>query len=678
MRNFAGKSNPEKKVWGVLGKQETFYSPEQFQDKGRIIPLNANPLEAWDTTRSRYIRRPQMPPLANDGQQAGVVPQGTSTPDVSPTPTGTPAVTPSPTPSSTPYILPETPALWYDATNIGSIDYISSGGTDYVATWRSVGTYQKAVTGVTTNTMPIWSGSSQMPGSPLVVRWNKNSNAALRQFLTQRFDSTPIPQSGFTTFIVFANPGYDYTGVVGAATGVGFNLFMASGNTTGGFTIPAALNYNMLIGNSTNISLVNAINGVATTNLIPNWSATSLNDKFLFTQISEFDNNVPYFELNQSGGTQQLPITASTTSPISSIALGIGFAANGAIQTTGVNPGIEMGEIMIFNRILSPSEQEQVQDYLRDKWRYDEWASPVPTPTPTNTPTSTTTPTPTVTQTQTSSPTPSPSALASGTTEAIAYLNKVVTSGGTVDATASAATITLFTSLVSNGLWDKIYAMYPTLGGVAASHAIDAKSSIYELTFNGGWTHSSLGMTPNGTNGYANGLFNPSTVIGNNNTSHLSIYVNQQGGGDRIYDMGINSNGISLTDMFNLTAKRSSGTGDNTLFDAGDFDPSGFGRVSTTSQTSASGMTVGSVRSTTDRTLYRNGSNIATQTNSRNITYANGNLFIGAQNDGGAANYFSTNTYAFATIGSGLTNTDIVNLSDIINTYQTSLGRNTY
>ena len=414
MKNFAGKSNPEKKVWGVLGKQETFYSPEQFQDKGRIIPLNANPLEAWDTTRSRYIRRPQMPPMANDGQQGGVVSQGTPVPDVSPTPT------PSITPSSTPYILPETPALWYDATNIGSIDYISSGGTDYVSAWRSVGTYQKTVTGVTTNSMPIWSGSSKMPGSPLIVRWTKQTTAALRQFLTQRFDSTPIPQSGITTFIVFANPDYNYLGNA-SANGVGFQLFMSSGNTTGGFNIPAALNYNMLIGNGTTISLATAISGTATNNSIPNWSATSLNDKFLFTQISEFDNNIPYFELNQSGGTQQLPITASTASPISSIALGIGFTAAGAIQTAAINPGIEIGEIMVFNRTLSSSEQDQVQEYLRDKWRYDEWNDPLPVPTatptsspvaPTPTPTTTTTPTNTATPSETpppSTPSPTPS-----------------------------------------------------------------------------------------------------------------------------------------------------------------------------------------------------------------------------------------------------------------------------
>jgi hypothetical protein len=394
MKNFR-KNNIGKKTWGVLGKQETyFYQPGLATDK-EMTPLNANPLDAWDYKKSKYRRIDLMPKqvsISENAQQGGVVPQVSSTPvpAVSPTPTPsftpTETTTPTITPSSTPYILPETPALWYDATNIGSIDYISSGGTDYVETWRSIGTYQKAVTGTTTNSMPIWSGSSQMPGSPLIVRWNKNSNTALRQFLTQRFDTTPIPQSGITTFMVFANPGYDYTGAIGA-TGAGFNLFMCSGNTTGGFAIPAALNYNMIIGNGPNISLTTAINGIQTANLVPGWSATSLNDKFLYTQISEFDNNIPYFELNQSGGTQQLPITGSTVSPISSIALGIGFIAGGAVQVATINPGIEIGEIMVFNRTLSPSEQEQVQDYLRDKWRYDEWASPVPTPTPTQTPT---------------------------------------------------------------------------------------------------------------------------------------------------------------------------------------------------------------------------------------------------------------------------------------------------
>jgi hypothetical protein len=319
-------------------------------------------------------------------------------------------------------------------------------------------------------------------------------------------------------------------------------------------------------------------------------------------------------------------------------------------------------------------------------------ASPTltPTQTQTNTPTNTSSQTPTQTQTptntatqtqtptQTGTPTPTPT-LPAGSTEAIAYLNSVVVSGGTVDATASGATITLFNSLFSNNLWNKITAFYPVLGGVAASHSINAKSSVglYNLVFNGGWTHTSSGMQGNGTNNYATTSLVPNSVFGTN-TTHLSIYVNLQGTvGSRIYDIGSNANDTSLISQLNLTAKRVSGAGNNTLFDAGNFN-AGLGRVETTSQASASGMTVGSVRSATDRTLYRNGSNIATQTANEPIVYSNFGLLVGAQNAGGTPLYFNSNRYAFATIGSGLTDTEIVNLSNIINTYETSLGRNTY
>jgi hypothetical protein len=306
-------------------------------------------------------------------------------------------------------------------------------------------------------------------------------------------------------------------------------------------------------------------------------------------------------------------------------------------------------------------------------------ATPTPTPNQTSTPTPSITPTNTMTPTTTTTNTPTPTMAASGITEALIYLERVVQSGGTVNSAQSAATINLFTSIMSYGLWDKIYAMYPTLGGVAASHTINGRSAVgqYDLAFNGGWTHNSDGMQPNGTNGYADTSFSSYYTIGDGNTSHLSIYVNLQGTtSGRIYDIGSATNGGALIGMFNLTAKRTVPFGNNTLFDSGDyFDGE---RVETTSASSASGMTVGSVRSSTDRTLYRDGSNIATNTSNVAIKYAGSTTYIGAQNTGAGVDYWSDNRYAFATIGSGLSNTDIVNLSNIINTYETALGRNTY
>jgi hypothetical protein len=425
MRNFAGKNRPDKKVWGVLGKQETFYSPEQFQDKGRIIPLNANPLEAWDSTRSRYIRRPQMPPLANDGQQAGVVPQETSGPVPSPTPTltntatptntQTSTPTPSITPSSTPYPLPIQPVLWYDSTNLGSIDYISSGGTNYISAWRSLGTIQKTLSGDSVNTMPIWSGSSQLPGSPLIVRFDKNTNTALQDYLTQRFDSTPIPYSGLTVFQVFAKPnGLTYQDT-SATLGFGYPFVLVSGNTTnGGFTSGTTPIF--LVNISVNQPAVGAntiLNqkrefAYANNTIITNFSAATINSKFLYHVAIPYPTGSMYFEINQSGGTNTIsPITASTpNTSFNQVYLGRQQSTSGGTYSTTNNSGAELGEIMVFNRELTIQEQEQVQNYLRDKWRYDEWASPVPTPTPTYTPTQTTTPTNTTTTTPTPSPTP--------------------------------------------------------------------------------------------------------------------------------------------------------------------------------------------------------------------------------------------------------------------------------
>lgn len=698
MKNF--RIQKDKKLWGVLGKQKEYYHPNQFV--GERVPLNANPLDAWDTKRSRYKRVDLVPRnAANDEQQSGVPETSSSVPSVTPTPTvtststntptptqtntqtptntATKTSTPTPTvtPSSTPYPLPETPSLWYDATNVGSIDYITSGGTNYVANWRSIGVYQKTLSAATVNTAPVWSGSSQMPGSPNVVRFISSAVSGTTKYLSQRFDTTLIPQSGGTYFVVVAAPtGSSFTGTTTATFGQ-LTRLMSGNTTTGGFDI-GGLNVNTLLqsfSQSNTGTFQQGKQGVINANQFT-YSATNLNNKFLIAATLPYPTGYMEMEINQSGFTSPNFFTGnSVANSFNQVSFG-GLYLSGGTFNANTNNNSEIGEYMFYNRVLSQSEIEAVQNYLRDKWRYDEWASPVPTPTPTDTPNPTTTPT--NTSTPTSTPTPSPTRPASGTTEAQAYLTRVVQSGGTVDATASAATITLFTSIVSNNLWDKLYAFYPTLGGVAASHTINARSNggLYDLTFNGGWTHNSSGMQPNGTNGYADTGLNPSSVIGNGNASSLGIYVNLQGSvGDRIYDMGVATSDALSSDMWDITAKRTSGTGNQTLFDSGTLPSS---RVSTTSQSSASGMTIGSVRSTTDRTLYRNGSNIATQTTSASITYANRTLVIGAQKSEIPISYYSSNRYAFAFMGAGLTNTDIVNLSSIINTYQTSLGRNTY
>ena len=82
--------NIDKRVWGVLGKQQTYFSPQkQVQGKTKT-PLNANAFDSWDAKRSVFRR---VDGYENAVQQGGVVPQGTAVPASSPTPT--PTITPN-------------------------------------------------------------------------------------------------------------------------------------------------------------------------------------------------------------------------------------------------------------------------------------------------------------------------------------------------------------------------------------------------------------------------------------------------------------------------------------------------------------------------------------------------------------------------------------------------------
>ena len=406
--------NIDKRVWGVLGKQQTYFSPQKQVEGKTKTPLNANAFDSWDAKRSRFKR---VDGYENAVQQGGAVPQISSTP-VSITPTPTPSITqtqtntptqtqtqtetntptPTLTPSSTPFNLPSTPDLWYDATNLGSIDYITSGGTDYVSAWRSVGNYNKTLTGTTTDTMPVWSGSSLFPGSPKIIRFNKSTTASLRDFLTQRFDSTVMTGEGVTIFTVIAKPSIlDYTGTQATSTGFGIRMELYSGNTTtGGFTPISNLAPRYIsqqIGSAGNqITFLGVSSGTVVTNSYA-YSATNLNDKFLLTQSMPFPTGNPYWEINQSGGTGTNAITGTPITTFNSFTLGVTTASGGTVNA--VNAGCELGEIIVYTRELTIQEQDAVQNYLRDKWRYDEWASPVPTPTQTASPTQTTTNTPT-------------------------------------------------------------------------------------------------------------------------------------------------------------------------------------------------------------------------------------------------------------------------------------------
>lgn len=450
MRKFTSK------IWGVLGKQKEYYQQGKFQADKRIVPLNSNPLEAWDTKNSRYRRVDliprevppnvqQMDGINESSNQTNIpavtpsptpsvtttatptnTPSQTTTQTNTPTPSVTPSVTPSftptqtntptpsITPSSTPIPLPLNPTLWYDSTDNSTLTLINSGGTDYVSAWQSKGTSTWTLTGQTTDSMPVLSASTLMPGNPNIVRFTPNATASFRDHL-QSFNNTPIGHTGSTIFQVWAKPlGSTY----GAASPSFIRVY--SGLTNGGIAVNNPTQLVALDSQSVNITASIQIqqlygiipSGSSFSNLnILNYSATGLNDKYIVQSRTPFTaGQFQTWELNQSAGTNTTAFTGTTSIPqINSFTIGLSNITTGGTITHN-NSNIELCEVMYYNTELTNAQIEQVELYLKDKWRYDEWASPVPTATPTASNTATPTPsiTPTMTNTPTTTNTPSP------------------------------------------------------------------------------------------------------------------------------------------------------------------------------------------------------------------------------------------------------------------------------
>jgi len=309
--------------------------------------------------------------------------------------------------------------------------------------------------------------------------------------------------------------------------------------------------------------------------------------------------------------------------------------------------------------------------------------TPQVTSTPTNTPSGTpqVTPTPSVSPTQTGTPqvtrtpttTPTPTSTnLPGTTQANTYLSAVVAAGGTVDSTMSAATRTLFQSIWSNGFNTSMVAMYPFIGGTSASHVIQAMSpGTYNLTFNGGWTHNTSGATPNGTNAYANVPFAPSatggfvlsggsigTYCGTDASAGCVIgSTGSNGGALALFPIALNPTKQMLTTFWN----------------------SGVGAYSVTAVDNALGlMSLARSGSTSTVQFYRRGSLVSSQSHNA-VALPNVSIYLGANNQIGTPNNYSTYRHQFTYLYSGtLTTSQMTTLDSIIQTYQTSLGRNVY
>jgi hypothetical protein len=174
----------------------------------------------------------------------------------------------------------------------------------------------------------------------------------------------------------------------------------------------------------------------------------------------------------------------------------------------------------------------------------------------------------------------------------------------------------------------------------------------FRLVFNGGWTHSSNGATPNGVNGYADTKLNAGVEL-NGTSAHASLYPRTS----LVGGYGIQGDFTSRMDIINFGG---------VLYSA----------IGTTGQTSYtgtySGLIVGSRTSSTSNKLYVGGTLRDTKTTSSTANFQNTNYWLGACN---LNTFYSSNQTAFASIGDGLTDTEAANLYTAVQAFQTALSR---
>jgi hypothetical protein len=243
-----------------------------------------------------------------------------------------------------------------------------------------------------------------------------------------------------------------------------------------------------------------------------------------------------------------------------------------------------------------------------------------------------------------------------------------LTATGITDPTIITAVRTLVTDLKNYGVWTKLKAIYPFVGGTATTHKFNLKNpadtnAAFRLAFAGGWTHSANGIFGNGTNTFANTFYVPNTECDSENNS-IAVYE-RTNIAEQTFAIGASNGANGLPNPFALLPRYLS---NNAYYANGAYTPIGSGI------TDGRGFWLGFTDSSLER-YYRNTSLISSAALLVK-TISTQPLYIGANNSGGAAQFIGNRQLAFASMGgSKLTTTEASNYYTAVQAFQTTLGR---
>jgi hypothetical protein len=242
-----------------------------------------------------------------------------------------------------------------------------------------------------------------------------------------------------------------------------------------------------------------------------------------------------------------------------------------------------------------------------------------------------------------------------------------ITAAGITDNTQKSAINTLVVDMKGFGIWTKMKAIYPMVGGTATTHKWNLKNPLdtdaaFRLVFNGGWTHSSTGAKPNGVNGFANTYFSPATSA-LLNSHHFSLYLRQNESSKCQFGATIDNAGLNGSASF-LNFSGNSVYGINQIGYTAGFSDNDIKAFYIASRTASNILKI-----FRNNTLKGTHSNIST-------SLINVNYYIGHWNSPGVVPYFSAAENAFTSIGDGLTDTEAANFYTAVQNFNTTLTRN--
>lgn len=235
-----------------------------------------------------------------------------------------------------------------------------------------------------------------------------------------------------------------------------------------------------------------------------------------------------------------------------------------------------------------------------------------------------------------------------------------ITAAGITDNTQIYAVNNLTINLKAYGLWTKMKAIYPFVGGTSSTHKWNLKDprdldAAYRLVFFGGLTHNSAGITGNGTNGYFDTFLNDNTTLQLDSVC-LSAYSdsNIARAADVFFcttNPAINAINLNPRNALDLYTSRLHTT-----------------NLATQSNTNSTGFYAINRTSASNYFHYKN--NTSTQINETSTAKQN-SVILGLRAD----LTYSQRNISWMSIGDGLTTTEASNLYTAVQAYQTTLGR---